>query len=49
MTTVTINGETYIIPNEKVAELLDWISKNSVRTKAEGRNNNFDGSDLLNG
>jgi len=47
MTTVIINGEAYLVPNEKVQELLDWINKNSVR--GEGSNPDFDGSTLLNG
>lgn len=50
MTAVNINGETYLIPNEKLQELLDWVSKNSVQVEKEKKSNRSGGpgSCLLN-
>lgn len=47
MTTVMIDGVgSFLIPNEKVQELMEWLNANSVRS--EGSKTDFTGSELLN-
>ena len=30
---ITVNGQDYQIPQERLGELLQWLSQNSVRTQ----------------
>lgn len=31
--TITLNGQTYIIPSNKYGELIGWLNTNAVSTK----------------
>ena len=52
MTTVTVQGYgSYVIPSEKVQELLNWLAQNQGNRLHETKPNSslFHGKDLLNG
>jgi len=52
---ITVNGQDYQIPQERLGELLQWLSQNSVRTQTPQQRVNevidtqFSGSSLIEG
>ena len=48
-TVVVVDGQTFLIPNEKVLELKSWLETNSVRQESSNQMDlNYKGNNLLN-
>jgi|10_taG_2_1085330.scaffolds.fasta_scaffold00440_24 hypothetical protein len=48
-TIVVVDGQTFIVPNEKVLELKSWLESNSVSRESNNQQTfGFDGQNLLN-
>jgi hypothetical protein len=48
-TVVVIDGQTFLIPNEKVHELQSWLETNSIRRESSGQMDlGFNGQNLIN-
>tara|TARA_R110002110_G_scaffold177448_1_gene381938 strand:+ start:98 stop:253 length:156 start_codon:yes stop_codon:yes gene_type:complete len=49
MTIVKVNGVDYQIPNEKLSELLTWLTTNQVATVLDNVNPKDQGKTIING